>query len=91
MIKKVLDFILHAEMSNDRDVFLYLEDGLWKAYAHSARNLSAKVEKDFYLVESSFCHDMEIEILALTSESLIDSGLINYCSLLEDYRLMLEF
>lgn len=86
---EMIESILQTESANSKYIYLYLDKGVWKAYGRSARALSLLMKnKGTYSVENFAPHSPRLDTYILTTESLINSYLIDTCLLLEDNRLV---
>lgn len=86
---EIIESILQTESLNSKYIYLYLHKGLWKAYDRSAQILSLLMKnKGTHSVENLAPHRPCLDTYILTTESLIDSHLLETCLLVEDNRLV---
>lgn len=84
----MVNTILKEEIFNRNQVILHLVNGGWKAYGASACNLSELLGDTSCQME--IFQNCQVDVLCISHELLIQRNLVDYCSLLEDEKIILD-
>lgn len=85
----LLNSILQEEIGNSSQINLYLINGNWKAYEVSARRLSALLGDKS--CQKEVAQGYQFDSLCITPELLLEKNLVNYCRLLGDDKVILDY